>query len=254
MKLKKLLARSYLTLLVFLLAVLLTIFLWSLEPLRQAMMDDQVNELKELALALSVEIAGHQAPELEPLSKMLFTQARISRTRVTMIDTEGRVNFDSEGRAEEMESHRYRPEIAAALSGEIFSTVRYSDTLNRMMLYVSRAGPKIGASYRHLPTFSRPLELALVPYLRVRNQLAIIALYPFIAGGLLLYFLVRAILKPLDQMSAVIARASTSSEQVSLGPFLVSRLEPLAADLNLLLQKRYQLSEALNFDRESSRL
>ncbi|MDI6849786.1 MAG: ATP-binding protein [Candidatus Saccharicenans sp.] len=249
MKLKKFFTRSYLTLLAFLLVFLLAIFLWNLRQLRQVMMDDQVNELKELALALSVEIPGYGSPGQEELPKMLLTQARISRTRVTLIDSEGRVLFDSEGPAEEMESHRYRPEITAALSGEIQATVRYSDTLNRKMLYVAvpvRQQGRITAVCR----LSRPMKLAVLPFVKARNRLLATLLILFAAGSLILYFLVRTILKPLDQMSAALARASAGSESVSLGPFLVARLEPLAADLNALLQKLRQLSEALDYDRE----
>ncbi|NPV82543.1 MAG: hypothetical protein HPY46_03025 [Candidatus Aminicenantes bacterium] len=249
MKLKKLFYRSYLMLLCFLLVILAVIFLWSLRHLRQVMMNDQVNELKELALALSVEIAGYEAPEREPLQKMLFTQARISRTRVTLIDTNGRVSYDSEGRAEEMESHRYRPEITAALGGEVFSAVRYSDTLGRKMLYVAVPVRKQGELVA-VCRVSRPLKLAVGPYLQARNRLVITLVILFIAGSLVLFFLIRTIHRPLDQVSAALARAAAGAEQVSLGPFLVSRLEPLAADLNTLLERMGELSETVKSDRE----
>jgi len=249
MKLRKLFARSYLMLLAFLAALLLAVFLLNLRQLRQVMMDDQINELKELALALSVEIAGSEAPGQETLPKMLLTQTRISRTRITLIDPEGRVIFDSDGQAEQMESHRYRPEITAALSGNIYSVVRYSDTLNRKMLYVAVPVEKEDRVIS-VCRLSRPLKLAVIPYLRVRNQLLATLLALFIAGSLILFFLVRALLKPLEQMSSALARASAGEEQLSLGPFLVSRLEPMASEVNRLLQKLQELSGAVNSDRE----
>ncbi len=249
MKLRKLFARSYLMLLAFLAALLLAVFLLNLRQLRQVMMDDQINELKELALALSVEIAGSEAPGQETLPKMLLTQARISRTRITLIDPEGRVIFDSDGQAEQMESHRYRPEITAALSGNIYSVVRYSDTLNRKMLYVAVPVEKEDRVIS-VCRLSRPLKLAVIPYLRVRNQLLATLLALFIAGSLILFFLVRALLKPLEQMSSALTRASAGEEQLSLGPFLVSRLEPMASEVNRLLQKLQELSGAVNSDRE----
>ncbi|MCX8160522.1 MAG: ATP-binding protein [Candidatus Saccharicenans sp.] len=249
MKLKKLFTRSYLMLLTFLLLSLMTVFLWSLRHLRQVMMDDQVNELKELALALSVEIAGTEAPGGESLKHMLLTQARISRTRVTLIDINGRVSYDSEGRAEDMESHRYRPEIAAALAGEVYSTIRFSDTLNRKMLYVAVPVRKQGELVA-VCRVSRPLKLAVGPYVRARNQLMVTLFILLIAGALVLYFLVRSMQRPLDQVSDVLARAAAGAEQVSLGPFLVSRLEPLTADLNILLEKMGELSQTIRSDRE----
>ncbi len=249
MKLRKFMIRSYLTLLAFLLVVLLAVFLWNLRHLRQVMIDDQFNELKELALALSVEIAGYESPESEPLQQMLYNQARISRVRITLIDPAGRVSYDSEGQPEKMESHRYRPEINAALSGEVFSIVRFSDTLKRKMLYVAVPVIKKGELVA-VCRVSRPFQQALGSYVQTRNRLLLDFLILFIVGGLFLYLLVRTIIRPLDRMSAVLARAADGATGVSLGPSLVSRLEPLAAGLNVLLEKMEELSETVRSDRE----
>ena len=249
MKLKKLFFRSFLVLLVFMLAILLLIFIYSLQQMRQVILEDQVKELSELGLALSVEIAGYEAADPQPLQKMLFTQARISRTRVSLIDTAGRVSFDSEGRAEEMESHRYRPEINAALAGEVYPTIRYSDTLNKKMIYVAvpvrRAGEVVAVC-----RVSRPLQLAVRPFIKARNQLIYVLLLLFLGGGAVLFLLIKVISRPLEQTSAVLARAAAGGEEVSLGPFLVSGLEPLAGHLNTLLEKNRELSRTLKSDRE----
>lgn len=249
MKLKKFFLRSFLIHLFLLLALLLIIFLYSLHLVRQVILDDQVAELTELALALSVEVVNHQIPDQQPLHQVLSTQARISRTRVTLIDTGGRVTYDSEGQAEEMESHRYRPEVSAALMGEIFSTIRYSDTLNLKMIYVAvpvrKQGELVG-----ICRVSRPLNLAVVSYVKTRNQIGLALVFLFLAGAVILYFLVWAILRPLEQLSSALTRAAAGREEFSLGPFLVSRLEPLARNLNVLLDRNRELSGALKSDRE----
>ncbi len=58
-----------------------------------------------------------------------------SETRVTVIDLQGRVVFESEKPAEELDDHSDRPEIIAAYSGETGSNIRYSATTQQEMLY-----------------------------------------------------------------------------------------------------------------------
>lgn len=249
MKLKRLFSRSFLLLLVLMLALLLVVFTYSLQLLRQVILEEQVQELAGLGLALSVEISGYEAADPKPLQTMLLTQARISRTRVSLIDTAGRVSFDSEGRAEEMESHRYRPEINAALAGEVYSTVRYSETLKKKMIYVAvpvRRGGEVVSICR----ISRPLQLAVMPFIMARNRLIFTLFLLFVGGGVILFFLIKVIFRPLEQTAAALARAAAGEEEVALGPFLVSSLEPLANNLNIILEKIRQLSRSLKSDRE----
>lgn len=58
--------------------------------------------------------------------------------RVTIIDKQGVVLCDSEADAITMENHAHRPEISKALSDEIGSTIRFSNTLKSSMLYLAR--------------------------------------------------------------------------------------------------------------------
>jgi two-component system, OmpR family, phosphate regulon sensor histidine kinase PhoR len=58
-------------------------------------------------------------------------------TRITIIDKNGQVIAESQKDYQEMESHRNRPEIRAALEGEETHIVRYSTTTREDMLYFS---------------------------------------------------------------------------------------------------------------------
>ena len=57
--------------------------------------------------------------------------------RVTIINTQGVVLCDSEAKAETMENHAERPEIAQTLSGKQGSITRFSTTLQTSMLYLA---------------------------------------------------------------------------------------------------------------------
>jgi len=57
--------------------------------------------------------------------------------RLTIIDTEGNVLGDSEFPAAQMENHAGRPEVAAALKGEVSSAKRESRTLEEVFIYAA---------------------------------------------------------------------------------------------------------------------
>jgi two-component system, OmpR family, phosphate regulon sensor histidine kinase PhoR len=67
-----------------------------------------------------------------------FTKtARAAEARLTLIAPDGRVVADSEADASNMENHRSRPEVAAALSGKTGSDTRMSHTVGVNFLYVA---------------------------------------------------------------------------------------------------------------------
>lgn len=65
------------------------------------------------------------------------TTGKKAFTRLTVILPSGAVVGDSEERPQAMDNHGDRPEVAAALTGKTGTTVRFSSTLNRNMIYVA---------------------------------------------------------------------------------------------------------------------
>jgi len=72
--------------------------------------------------------------EMDSLADRLAAQID---SRVTIIDQDGTVLGDSEEDPAEMDNHSDRPEVAPALSGETGSSIRYSDTIDRTMMYAA---------------------------------------------------------------------------------------------------------------------
>ena len=67
-----------------------------------------------------------------------FSQlAKASASRITWVDATGQVLGDSDADSARMENHRARPEIAAALRGEVGSSLRVSPTLGVRLFYVA---------------------------------------------------------------------------------------------------------------------
>lgn len=131
MKLKRYFRRSILSLWAISLLVLTGLAVVIIQREKAAEVKRELNELQELALALTAEIRSFPQLEDRGLTELLLTQARLSGIRITLIEGSGRVAFDSEKEATALESHRYRPEIYQALSGQIGFSSRYSDTLKK---------------------------------------------------------------------------------------------------------------------------
>ncbi len=71
------------------------------------------------------------------IQNLVTRLGRETETRITVVDTEGRVLGDSDEDPSRMDNHGGRPEISVALDGGIGHAVRYSHTLNRNMVYVA---------------------------------------------------------------------------------------------------------------------
>lgn len=63
--------------------------------------------------------------------------ARDALTRVTIVNAQGVVLGDSQVSPQQLDNHSSRPEVYAALQGQIGVEIRYSDTLKMEMLYVA---------------------------------------------------------------------------------------------------------------------
>lgn len=90
------------------------------------------------------------------IDRKLSKLADISRSRVTLIDTGGRVKADSEKDLTQMDSHLNRPEIQEARLKGQGEAIRYSRTLAVDMLYVAFAVTE-GSEVTGYIRFARPL-------------------------------------------------------------------------------------------------
>ncbi|HPA85793.1 MAG TPA: ATP-binding protein, partial [Deltaproteobacteria bacterium] len=126
---------SYL-LLVLVVAGLILIFM--LRSFNAHSIEASTRNLHRVGLAL-----GHQIRPLmenerpEELDTLITAVGKDIQARITIIDSQGKVLADSGNTASSMENHRHRPEVLAALTGSAGSSIRYSTTLDKDMLYVS---------------------------------------------------------------------------------------------------------------------
>jgi two-component system phosphate regulon sensor histidine kinase PhoR len=86
----------------------------------------------------------------------IFQLAKITQSRVTVVDDNGRVLADSDEEASRMDDHMSRPEIQEAKVRGTGRSTRYSDTLGDEMMYVALAVRERGGISGYI-RLARPL-------------------------------------------------------------------------------------------------
>jgi two-component system phosphate regulon sensor histidine kinase PhoR len=172
--------------------------------------------------------------EMDALAKRLGEQIE---SRVTFIDQDGWVLGDSEEDASTMENHRDRPEVAQALSGEPGSSIRYSETVGRSMMYAATPivenGGIVGVARVALPMSEIEGSVSHI------NRAIIIGALIAAAGAVVLALQIsRVTVQPIKKLTRV-------SQEIANGNL----------DQELVVSSRDEVGElARTFDRMAARL
>ena len=112
-------------------------------------------------------------------SSYLNALAKNSNARVTYIDSSGKVLFDSWHNIKGMENHLNRPEVAEAKAKGVGSSVRYSNTIQKDLIYVAKY---LSSGYLRVALAQKSI------YNKVIDMMAKILIYFLLLVALLLYF------------------------------------------------------------------
>jgi two-component system phosphate regulon sensor histidine kinase PhoR len=220
---------------IFLLVILIgaPAFAWyAVKSLRETTLDRATTDLRSQTLILRKILTGQVGPESTPqLDSLLGTLAAGTSTDISVLVPPGRVIADSRGRSSLIHDQANRPEIIAALSGEIGIAMRYSyqDTAN--VLYAAAPIPAVGNPTMVVRTEMslKPLETTLES---LRRWLLAGTLALLLVSALLCWLIERSIIRPLDllRVQAQQLAAGDSVARIDIGGGTAS--EPLAAAVN----------------------
>ncbi len=148
------------------------------------------------------QIALDDLAKLDALAKRLGHQ---TATRITVVLADGRVAGDSDEAPDRMEPHtgRGRPEIAAAFAGRTGQAIRYSNTVERTMVYV--ALPILGDSGASPPGVVRlavPLTAVHEAMHSLRSQIALAAVAAAVLSAVASLLIARRLSRPLEELRA----------------------------------------------------
>ena len=118
-----------------------TLLLISLELyLSKEIKDNHVSNLKD-SLIIQARLISDQIPSFftNNLDDICRRFKEKTGARVTIIDSSGKVMGDSDEPSEKMENHSDRPEIKDAEISDVGSSIRYSKTIQKDLLYLAIA-------------------------------------------------------------------------------------------------------------------
>jgi two-component system phosphate regulon sensor histidine kinase PhoR len=168
--------------------------------LTRAATDDLVSTVRLLAPGFRVPAT----PPYDELEREVRALAAGGDRRITVIALDGTVIADSDrtpGEVRQMENHRHRPEVEAALATGEGTATRHSDTLDREMVYAARrvvapGGPPGGFVLR----LAEPVRaLAAVEAHATRTVLAAAAVALAVVA-LLSWWISRTVFRPLSRL------------------------------------------------------
>lgn len=123
---------------------------------RDAQLEALRNSLSAQARTVSASLQpAFDATDVEDLDQQANRWSELLQARVTIIGTDGTVLGESDGDRVQMDNHLNRPEVQQALVRGEGSTIRYSQTLDRDMMYAAvpleKAGQRIAIVRIALP-------------------------------------------------------------------------------------------------------
>lgn len=180
--------------------------------LKQDAQSSQENELLQSAQKVAEQLGPNfrNADQKEAVNGSIQSMAQVTGYRITIVNTDGTVLFDSEEDPQTMENHITRPEIAHALSGLPSIELRYSRTLQQQLMYAA-VPVKSGLEILAVARTAYPVDL-------IENEMAVLnrtMLNALLAAALvtilLTAFFAFEVIKPLRRLTNQIDRFETGT-------------------------------------------
>jgi two-component system phosphate regulon sensor histidine kinase PhoR len=247
MRKKKLIWKIYLAFLVIILLSIAAVAIYASSTLKKFYLHTTARDLEVRARLVENKVAVHFTPEnWSLLDNHCKTLGKTVSTRITLLLPSGEVLSDSEEDPKKMDNHARRPEIKEALSGHVGMSTRYSQTLQKEMMYVAipviQEGTIIGAVRTSIPTTEIDTVLGTI-FWKIALGGVIMIIF---AAGVSLY-VSRRISQPLEEMKRGAQRFAEGDLSHRL---LVPDSEELGGVAYALNQMAHQLDEKIRVTTE----
>lgn len=135
--------------------------------------------------------------------------------RITIVDIDGEVVYDSNADAEEMKNHKNRPEIEEAIQYGTGKDIRLSETLDTNTFYYA-----VLAEDAYVIRVSKEADSILSVFLSAVPMLLLLLLILFVFCAFLGKICTKAILKPIDNMTKHMDDLSDVKVYTEMKPFV----------------------------------
>ncbi len=116
-------------------------------------------------------------------------------TRITLIDPDGKVKYDSKEDDVTLQNHKNRPEVKAALKNGSGQDIRESNTLNKEMFYYA-----VKLENGDILRVSKTVDTAFRTAMKVFPAMGMIALIMLAFAGILVKWQVTRLIRPINRL------------------------------------------------------
>ena len=116
-------------------------------------------------------------------------------TRITLIDPDGKVKYDSKEDDVTLQNHKNRPEVKAALKNGSGQDIRESNTLNKEMFYY-----EVKLENGDILRVSKTVDTAFRTAMKVFPAMGLIALIMLAFAGILVKWQVTRLIRPINRL------------------------------------------------------
>ncbi len=247
---KRLSSKIFLSHLLVILFLTSLIVVFSFRIIKSDYQQTLVNNLTSLnntfQFKLKDYIIDNKVDKIDSLTKAIGKEINI---RITVVDMNGRVIGDSESNPETMDNHKNRPEILKALNGEIGKSVRYSNTVQKEMIYLALP-IKINESIfgiSRVSYFASDFDELLSSLLIYMIELSLLVIIITLVG--VLYF-TRNLTKPINQLSIAASNVAAGDFDIKVKVKSKDEIATLARNFNLMTNKLKDLFEQVISQKE----
>ncbi len=213
--------------------------------LRHFLLDQTRTGLKTRARLLEDPVASLLArtrmqEDIDPYCKSL---GRATAMRITVILPSGKVVGDSSHDPAEMDNHRSRPEVMGAMAGGISSSMRYSRTLGRRMMYVATELKGDNGKLLAVLRVAVPITFIDDELWMLSRKIAFGGLVVAVLAGVVCVLVSKRITRPISAMQAGAQRFAQGDLSHRLTPPDTEETAALAETLNHMaaeIQNRIQ--------------
>jgi len=166
--------------------------------------------------------------------------------RITLIQSDGTVVADSSRDPATIENHSNRPEVQAALRGDVGIDSRTSESVGEPFRYVA-----LPAEDRFIVRVALPLSIATSRLGRIRALVAGGTVLAAVLGVIVVAVVARALTRPLARMTESVSRLSRGNLDARVEPDGTAELILLAGTLNRMAEELGARMQEMREDRRS---
>lgn len=235
MKTKRLLLQLFPVNLLIILGAL-TLMTWYAASTAKDLYFEQMKQgLESRAHLIGHEIVALALKSPQDLQNFCRQAGRHSSTRITVIAVDGTVLADSSEDPAKMGNHANRPELQTAFAGSVGSSVRYSKTLGKNMLYVAIPLNRYAEEFKGVLRLSVSASSIDTVINTIYVKVALGCVLVILLAGIITLIVSRRIVSPLEKMRKAAERMARGDIE-----------HQLAVDTQSMSKEVYGLAMSLN--------